>query len=205
MRRGRRVVDRPAYSQVMAPRRRSVRTRVLRAARHSPHLTAVQIAAVVGCHRSTVRKHLHRAPAAALAFTSAAQRRVLAAEGSAASLSLGQGSDSGVRGAVARRLDCPPWLLHRLANDPDFVVRRWVAGNENCPQGLLARLGGGDDVWVRHNVAGNENCPRRLLTRLAGDDDRDVRMEVAVNENCPPETLNKTRRRFRRLGAWLYR
>ena len=119
--------------------RRSVRDRVLRAARDSSHLNVVQIAALVGCHRSTASKHLNRCHGAALAL-------------------LTRGSDSDARRDVAGRPNCPPRLLVRLADDPDMRVRGAAAGNGNCPAAALDRLGVDSDADVRGAAAANPNC-----------------------------------------------
>ena len=161
--------------------------RVLRVARHSPYLTAAQIAAVAGCHLSTVRKHLNGAPGPVLALASAARRRVLVPDGPRAASALACSSDSWARGGLAYRSGCPPPLLHRLAVDRDFVVRRRAAGNRNCPAGMLARLAG--DVRARGDVANNRNCPAGMLARLAGDPRFTVRRRVAGNSSCPAAML----------------
>ena len=173
--------------------RRSVRDRVLRAARDSPQFNVVQIATLVGCHRSTASKHLNRCHAAALALTIGERRRRLpdadpGSDRSPATLAL-LTRGSGRRRDVAGRPNCPPWLLVRLAADPDADVRRYVAGNGNCSASTLDRLAADPDALVRGHVAGNGNCPPRLLVRLADDPDRWVRRYVAGNGNCPPRLL----------------
>ena len=167
----------------------SARVRVLRAARHSPHLTAVQIAAVAGCHLSTVRKHLNRAPGPVLALTSDTRRRVLAPDGPSTASALAGSCDSRTRSGLAHRSGCPQPLLCRLAADRDFGVRRRAAANRNCPPDMLARLAADADVRVRGDVANNANCPPWLLARLAGDPRFGVRRRVAGNANCPPWLL----------------
>ena len=158
----------------MTHRRRTtrLRVRVLRTARHGPHLTAKQIAATVGCHPSTVTKHLrthNRVPP-----TSRSERRDTAASSCttpATLMTLSRTDDTETRNQAASNPRCPPATLTRLANDPNRDVRWQASSNANCPPAALARFAADPDGHARRSAAGNPNCPPPTLARLAADTD----------------------------------
>ena len=157
----------------MAARRRSVRARVLRVARHSPYLTVAEIAAVVGCHRSTVGKHLNGCDGVVAVLPPAGPASGLRAAGSAA---------------------CPPAVLGLLSRVSDIEIREMVAGNPSSPPEVLRRVAAGRGQSARWAAAGNPSSPRVALVRLAGDGDWRVRKAVAGNPNCPLGVLRRLRR-----------
>ena len=170
----------------------SVRAAVLRTVRHSPHLTYVQIAAVVGCHRSTVRKHLRGHRNSGLLLPRPAGRADVADAADVACRMLARlAADPAweVRRAAARDLRTSAGTLTRLAGDPVERVRRSVAANPNSPPRMLARLAGDVGEHVRWQASNNPNSPPRMLARLAGDAYTDVRIAVAANQRTPPGVL----------------
>lgn len=131
----------------------------MRTARSTPTATAVQIAAAVGCHPSTVRKHLAPTPARAAAAADDIRRR----------------------GA----LDATASQLWRMLADGDRDVRWWAAANPRCPP-ATARLSNDSDPGVRSTAVSNPNCPPALLRRAARHLHADVRAAAAGNPSLPP-------------------
>ena len=148
--------------------RRSVRVRVLRVARHSPHLTAAQIAAIAGCHRSTARKHLRSSGTALPLAGSSARQDCAAADGAAPQvlMLLSRGSDGRERWSAASNARCPPSALARLASDPAEYVRYAVASHPSGSRQALSRLALDLDEGVRAAAACRRS--RRRCTRGCG-------------------------------------
>ena len=148
----------------MNPRRCSVRVRVWRAARHSPHLTVGQVAALVGCHPSTARKHLNNRatapPAVTLRQRTVAQRLAVSRS---LLVRLPRGGDPDARKTAAADIATQPAALARLAADHDGNVRYVAAGNAATPPAALARLAAGHDENVRYVAAGNAATPPAAL------------------------------------------
>ena len=156
----------------MPHRRRSVRVRVLRIARHSPHLTVAEIAAVVGCHRSTVGKHLNGCGGVVAMLPPAGRRSGLSRAGS---------------------VSCPTAVLGLLSRVSDIQIRETVAGNPNSPPEVLRRVTAGSGNSVRWAAARNGSSPPAALVRLAADDDWRVRQAAAGNPNSPHGVLRRLR------------
>ena len=173
-----------------------------RSARAAPELNVAQIARQVGCHPSTVRKHLRTMP---LPGSPAAVRVEAAslAQLQASTRHAGTGrclkADAGTRGDKARS-SRDPVLLARLADDPAVWVCVGAAGNPATPTQALARLAaaawtphferGGDDLALR--VAANPGCSPRLLARLAAASPKlEIRAAAAANPGCPPLRLGR--------------
>ena len=179
----------------MPPHHRTtrIRVRVLRTARHSPYLTATQIANIVGCHPSTVHKHLHTRPNTDAVFARASQRARQAetAPNGTTLTPYARGSDHTARRAAARNAHCPPPQLARLAADPAWSARRAAAANAHCPPTALSRLAADPDPDVRRAATVNQNCSPETLTRAATDENWRVRAAAAGNPNSPPTALSR--------------
>ena len=182
----------------------SLRDEVRRAVRASPHATAHQIAARLGCTAATVRKH-----ARALPFGLAARTPVLPLSNEQLRTRLAEPRtmrrwmlcrlagepDHSQREAAARHPACPPVVLSRLAGDRDYPVRSAVASHPQVPRRVLAHL----VLWApRHQLvmraaAREARCPPRLLAALAQHSDRMVRDIVAARADCPQWLLQRLR------------
>ena len=191
------VADPVAYSLTMPSRhRRDLARAVLRIARSAPQASVKQIAARVGCHPSTVRRHLNRRPG----------------PGSLTDDSAGRGLP--VR--VIRQSSCPPPLLRRFGEYADQGVASAAIGNPSYPASrltckalhgpLLSRVHAVSNAacrpsilgWLAGNapelaswIAGNDNTPPKALVRLSADNNAETRHQVAKNPNCPPRALDR--------------
>jgi hypothetical protein len=94
-----------------------------------------------------------------------------------------------VRWLAAEHKDCPPDLLRRLADDPEYPVRLRVARHHACPEDVLRRLAQDPHDAPRREVAGHPACPQDVLRALACDSDGRVRDAVAANPAAPPDVL----------------
>ena len=169
---------------------------MLRAARSHPYATASEIAAVVRCHPSTVRKHLQAAKPGRSRRHSHKQLRVHAAHGLAGDtlLRLARAGDAELRRSVARNPNAPPPALERLARDPIMGVRWWAGQHDAITPRALVVLAADPDPGHRRMVVEHPVCPQRLLARLAGDPNRGVRIEVAQHPATPPAVLEQLSR-----------
>ena len=147
---------------------RSLRDRVLRAARAMPAATPAQIAAKVGCHPRTTVRHLSRAPRRGSPLRPVHQQIIRG------------GRD------IAR---CPPRLLRRCSMDPSWTVCSHAALHPGCLPSTLAQLAVHDDWGVRECAARHPRCPPVFLSRLACDENTQVRESAACHPRCPPEAL----------------
>ena len=176
-----------------------MRQRVLRIARARPDQTSAQLAAAVGCHPSTVRKHLRtvrltRRPAA-VCVEAASLEQLTASPHRAAADRLRWDGDLGGEARQSR----DPVLLARLAADRAWWVRQGVASNPATPAHALELLAGPawDPVWPGREkaemcarVAANPGCPPRLAARLAAlCCDLPTRTAAVANPNCPARVI----------------
>ena len=185
--------------------------RVLRVARGMPGLTVEQIAAVVACHPTTVRRHLRTSGSLAVA----ARDRAAAAPTRCAQTFRVAAHTRVHAVASARPLPALPALLDLLVTDVSHSVRRSAATHPRCMPRTLARASVSSDELVRVRVAEHPNCPPRALaqlaedghylarvaaarhrstpvvaiSRLAASPDVVVREIAAANARCPPSTL----------------
>ena len=58
------------------------------------------------------------------------------------------GSDYNVLGSLARNPSIPPYVIHRLANDPNPSIRLMLADNHALPTGILKNLANDPDERV---------------------------------------------------------
>ena len=182
--------------------RNPTRVAVLRVARARPGCSAETIAAVVGCHASTVRRHLSdiqfspdTSPhVVEIAVTSAAtadpQQLMLADQSQAPRILrlLANATDTPVRAAVMSNPSCPEVLRLRGAIDGSRWVRQCAVRRIAHPA-ALARAATDPDPYVRAEAASNSHSPERLLYRLATDPDPQTRRAVINHPKRPPDII----------------
>ena len=139
---------------------RGMRASVIRAVRVHPYGSTTRIAAAVGCHPSTVRKHV----------------RAAGLDVPAAGNPDRDGTHSGEQ----------PRQSAMLARDPDPHIRRLVAANPQLPPAAATRLARDPDPVVRQGRA-RRTSSQRLIARFLHDPTREVRIQAASNPACPPQ------------------
>ena len=153
--------------------RRTVQARVRRVARSRPAASARQIAALVGCHPSTVRKYL------ADRHTLQQDRPVvLASQPDEAPAIDGKQRPTDLFGATGAREPLPSIVLREsrlmalaaqanpnqefldtYTDNPDPLIRAAAAGNPGCPPHLLAQLARDTSQWVQAAAVAHPRCP----------------------------------------------
>ena len=175
---------------------RDLAAEIVRVARAQPSWSSEMIAARVGCHASTVRKHMPgrvrgRRPTAAhtpeqralAAFRPDTEPHLLA--------DLARGPNPTLRDLTAENTSIPLPALLRLQRDRDDRVRWSALSNPTCPPRLLARLAHHRDRDVRLAVADNTATPASALERLVADSDASVRWSALTNHSCPAEVVGQ--------------
>ena len=159
----------------------------MRTARAHPVWSAEAIAAAVGCHASTVRKHLvachgdwHQI--AVTADASHDRARLSREPQTSAHLlaRLARDPDAGIREAVPEHDAAAPATLARLTRDPNSLASDTAASHPACPQAILHRLAANPEM--AHAVSRNPHCPSRLLDRLASHPNGYVRATAIVHQ-----------------------
>ena len=148
-----------------------------RTARAHPAWSATAIAARVGCHPDTVRRHLSRSgweQALEVSTETRRQREQDWIEASTDRPVLARAAaepDTRMRRIVAHHASTPPQVLARLTADPDRVTREAAVKNSGCPPPILARCGRFLLAGLLPAVLRHAQCPTRLLRRHAKDPD----------------------------------
>ena len=166
----------------MGKRRRELSTTILRIARSQPEWSAETIAGRVGCHPSTVHKHLRERRVRSQHCAAA-----LNVEQRATAMLAGfsRDADDRTRATVADNPSASPRMLGRLAGDCSLSVRCAAASNPQTPVKMLARLAHASDRGIRIGVAENTSASLSMLARLRRDRDDNVRWNALTNPSCP--------------------
>lgn len=185
----------------MRRRHGKLRERILRTARGGPSMTVQQLARRVGCHPSTVQRHLRglrlgpRPAAVQVEAASVAQLQKSGPVHDATAKLLRSGIDAR---AAAGRYSTDATVLGRLAHDAARSVRHELAGNRSCPRaGLrllaeegLARVQHIDTPKLMRRIVANPSCDPGLLAAVAArSPDMELRAAVYAHPNCPRPLL----------------
>lgn len=82
-----------------------------------------------------------------------------------------------------------PWLLDRLAHDPDSRIVGGVALNPHLPTQTIRHLAGSDSDLIRMRMARRLDLPADTMQQLAHDEYMVVRAELARNATASPEVI----------------
>ena len=171
---------------------RSLRRIVVRAARAAPAATTSDIAAAVGCHPSTVRRHLadrlrfgDRAVAVAQSATQATLRRelqrVTAAGLAGPSLAIERAlAKKPTRSLAGVRLEGCGWLAERLATDQVWEIRERAVTSRHASSWLLRRAGCGAVKDLQGPATRNPRTPPAALDAAARSQIPGVRVVAAL-------------------------
>ena len=166
----------------------------MRAARCAPAATAAQIAVVLGCHPSTVRKHLSSRLALAgrsVAVAQSATRpaltelmrvRVAAGDGPASrTIERALARSTADRTLAAQSPGAGVgWLTERLAGDRDWGVRTAAAGSAAASTWLLRRCAAHPDSHLAYAAGSNTAAPPAVHAAAARSRNRWLRARAAA-------------------------
>ena len=199
----------------MPPSTPTARDRVLEAARRNPDMTAAQIAGIVGCHPSTVHRHLPKhagggARTQGLEPPPAPDIAPLGAHthdnGPGAPLAefadIGQDTPRPVGAAAAADPSCPPETLRALSQEPyTWQVHAKIAGHPNCPDDAMEMYQYDEDADVRFALYANPNSDDATRAEIKESWSVDVRQRGAALPPLPARTARRARLGPRREGA----
>ena len=178
---------------------RSVRDRVLETARRNPDMTAAHIAAHVGCHPSTVHRHLpNRSNSSGSGGVEAPSAPDIGLGGVGlngpgsplAEFADIQDAPRPVDADAAHDPSCPPDTLRALSREPyAWRVHARIAGHPNCPEEAMEMYQLDEDEDVRFALYANPNCPEEMREELEDCWSVDVRQRGAALPHCRPELL----------------
>ena len=182
------------YREPMATSRgdRNLGPAVQRAARSNPAMSAVALAARLGCHPDTVRRHLRGTP------RTAHQRRGGRPLRPPAQFEPIEQQPDTI--ATARRYVADPdgeqWLLDAMRSDPEglrpgmSLVAEVLLTDPSCPPIMVSAITEAGSSLLRERAAEHPNCRRELLNRLSNDFTTEVRVAAAANPCNPTATIN---------------
>ena len=181
----------------------SIRDRVLETARRNPDMTAAHIAAHVGCHPSTVHRHLPNRGNSSGSGSGGVEPPP------APDIGLGDVGLNGPGSPLAEFADiedtprpvgadaaddpsCPPDTLRALSREPySWQVHAKIAGHPNCPEDAMEMYQYDEDEDVRFALYTNPNCPEETREEIEDGWSVDVRQRGAARPHCRPELLSK--------------
>ena len=183
----------------------TTRDRVLGAARRNPDMTAAQIAGLVGCHPSTVHRHLPKhagggtrpqglepPPAPDIAPLGAHTHANHPGSPLAEFADIRQDTPRPVGAAAADDPSCPSETLRALSQEPySWQAHAKIAGHPNCPDDAMEMYQYDEDEDVRFALYANPNSGDEMREELKESWSVDVRQRGAALPHCRPELLAK--------------